>query len=160
MKLTKQRLKEIIKEELKYIGAEIEDVPEPPKDEPSSPSAEAMTVTRPFLAMTDEFADYLAVNEIPSEYNAIKQHLLDLGLPRTAAGIYALYGMESYEAMEESSQIGYSKRGKTDPKTSTEVGYTDKPSSRAGQRSQRAKRASSRAERRKSKQDVKKGVTQ
>jgi len=121
MKITKQRLREIIKEEIEYVGAEIEDVPEPPEPAPSSPSAEAMTVTRPFLAMTDEFADYLAANEIPSEYDAIKQHLLDLGLPRTAAGIYALYGMESHGGMEESkvsskqSEVTYAreKRGKS-----------------------------------------------
>jgi len=35
MKITKQRLKEIIKEELEFVGAAIDDVPEPPEEEPT-----------------------------------------------------------------------------------------------------------------------------
>ena len=121
MKITKQRLKEIIKEELKFVGAGIEDLPELPEDEPSDPTPEARTVTRPFLAMTREFADYLEANEIPSEYDVIKQHLLNLGLSRSEAGIYALYGAQSTAGMEEGkvsdhqSEVTYSKekRGKS-----------------------------------------------
>ena len=33
MKITKQRLKEIIKEEVEFMGAAIDDVPEPPEEE-------------------------------------------------------------------------------------------------------------------------------
>jgi len=105
MKISKQRLKEIIREELyrdddamhgaTRPGAGIEDYPEPEEDL-SSPSEEAMTVTRPFLAMTDEFAQYLRDNEIPPNYQAIKQHFLDLGLAPGHAGIYALYAAESF----------------------------------------------------------------
>ena len=35
MKITKQRLKEIIKEEVEFMGAAIDDVPEPPEEEPT-----------------------------------------------------------------------------------------------------------------------------
>jgi len=35
MKITKQRLKEIIKEELEFVGAAIDDIPEPPEEEPT-----------------------------------------------------------------------------------------------------------------------------
>ena len=133
MKITKQRLKEIIKEELSLLennddamhradlaGPGIEDYPEPEEDDPSGSSEEAMTVTRPFLAMTDAFAQYLRDNEVPSEYDAIKQHFIDLGLAPGHAGIYALYGAESF-GLEEVIQSG----GKPPkpPDQHSEVGY-------------------------------------
>ena len=127
MKITKQRLKEIIREELtslnesdlpswegppfgpydldaenekarraaeEPIGAEIEDAPEVSEDEPSSPSAEALTILRPLHAMSERFSNYLESNGIPADYEAIKQHLIELGLESNEAGIYALYGMK------------------------------------------------------------------
>jgi hypothetical protein len=35
MKITKQRLKEIIKEEVEFMGPAIDDIPEPPEEEPT-----------------------------------------------------------------------------------------------------------------------------
>jgi hypothetical protein len=93
MKITKQRLKEIIREELEYT-ADIEQYPEVPEDEPSGPSAAALTILRPLHAMSEKFSNYLESNGIPDEYEAIKQHLIELGLESNEAGIYALYGMK------------------------------------------------------------------
>jgi hypothetical protein len=133
MKITKQRLKEIIKEELFLLesnedalpdaerrGVEIEDIPQPEEEDPSDPSEEAMTVTRPFLAMTDAFAQYLRDNEVPSEYDTIKQHFIDLGLAPGHAGIYALYAAESFGLeegwgwREEDSDLPMTNREKMD----------------------------------------------
>jgi hypothetical protein len=133
VKITKQRLKEIIKEELFLLesnedamrravrrGVEIEDIPQPEEEDPSDPSEEAMTVTRPFLAMTGEFAQYLRDNEVPSEYDAIKQHFIDLGLAPAHAGIYALYAAESF-GLGEVVQSGGTKP--KPPKEHSEVSY-------------------------------------
>ena len=94
MKITKQRLKEIIKEELDLVGADIENMANPVEDEPSGPSAEALTILRPLHAMNEKFSSYLESNGIPADYEAIKQHLIELGLESSEAGIYAMYGMK------------------------------------------------------------------
>jgi hypothetical protein len=93
MKITKQRLRQIIKEELEYT-ADIDQYPEVPEDEPSGPSAEALTILRPLHAMNEKFSSYLESNGIPADYEAIKQHLIELGLENSEAGIYAMYGMK------------------------------------------------------------------
>ena len=117
MKLTKQKLREIIKEELSVmteqrdqppapglgndvrfitieaapVGAEIEEFPQEEEEE-SRPSRELLTILRPLHASTEQFRDYLAANKVGLTYGEIRDHLLDSGLPESQAGEYALYG--------------------------------------------------------------------
>jgi RimJ/RimL family protein N-acetyltransferase len=98
MKITKQRLKEIIREELEFVGAEIEDAPEPPEDveEPDlglgTPEETLLTLMRA-REILDQFGSF---EELAAAYPDIEQ---DQDTARWVAAIKAnpMYGSSGVE---------------------------------------------------------------
>ena len=83
MKLTKQRLKEIIKEELSILKEE--------------PTREEQSV----LAASKKFIQYLKSQGLSDmSHPTIKKHLIDLGLPPSVAGQYALFSAQTFKTPE------------------------------------------------------------
>ena len=84
MKITKQRLKDIIKEELEFVGAEIEDVPEPPEDDETrdrafdSPEGRLITLINAREALGNMTRDELRdlSMSLDAEMLATLQHIL------------------------------------------------------------------------------------
>ena len=84
MKITKQRLKEIIKEELEFVGAAIDDIPEPPEEEPTRDRAfdsplgryvTLMNAREKLNQMSDEDLKAFA-KSLPADMFATLRHIL------------------------------------------------------------------------------------
>jgi len=92
MKITKQRLREIIKEELSTL-----------KEEPTGEE-------RAVLAASKEFIQYLKSQGLSDmSHPTIKKHLIDLGLPPSVAGQYALFSAQTFKTPERMVQDAYEK---------------------------------------------------
>jgi len=92
MKITKQRLKEIIKEELSIL-----------KEEPTGEE-------RAVLAASKEFIQYLKSQGLSDmSHPTIKKHLIDLGLPPSVAGQYALFSAQTFKTPERMVDDEYEK---------------------------------------------------
>ena len=97
MKITKQRLKEIIKEELEFVGAEIDNVPEPPEEEPTrdrafdSPEGRLVTLMNAREKLNQMTTDQL------------KDLSMSLDAPMFATLLHILGPM--YAPMEESDEM-------------------------------------------------------
>lgn len=84
MKITKQRLKEIIKEELEFMGRDIDDIPEPPEEEPTRDRAfdsplgryvTLMNAREKLNQMSDDQLEALA-KSLPADMFATLLHIL------------------------------------------------------------------------------------
>ena len=100
MKITKQRLKEIIKEELEFVGAEIDDIPEPPEDDETRDRAFASPRERLFILMNAR----KALSKMTSD--ELAELSLSLDAPMLATLQHILGNPMYKEGLEES--MGYS----------------------------------------------------
>ncbi len=119
MKITKQRLKEIIREELEYVGAEIDQFEQPEAEDDSSHVAELLgtpegTMIAKIMArkIIDQFASF------PELADAIE------GIDRdevTARAVAAMRGNRLYDPMEEYRSTGTGDRKKPAPRPSSDT---------------------------------------
>ena len=105
MKITKQRLKEIIKEELEFVGAEIDDIPEPPEDDETRDRAFASPRERLFILMNAR----KALSKMTSDELAALS--LSLDAPMLATLQHILGNPLYKESLEEGMEYSWLPRG-------------------------------------------------